>query len=512
MALNDITINKGQGGLGRPLEGTDYVSGLLFYSASLPSGFDSSNRIKSIFSVAQAEDLGITNLSVGETAAVAKAVIGGTPTAGDVIVLKYTGIDGLETYLTYTLTSADAVSATTAATGLAAAINAETFNTGFSGSSSTTSLLVTTKKGEGIFPNNGTPFSSVVTGSATLTWTQPTGSGSTVLGVASDINILHYHVSEFFRIQPKGKLFVGVYATADVGTFASITLMQNFAQGEIKQLGIYQKSASFATSQCNAIQTICTALEAVHKPLITILGAEISSTSDITTLNTSLHSLSDPNVSVTIAQDGAAIGYHLFKATGKSITNLGEVLGAVALSKVSESIAWLGKFQVSSSELDTLAFANGEFYLSLSDAAITNLDTLGFMFLRKVIDLSGSYHNRPYTCVSLTNDYAFIHSNRTIYKAIKNMRATILPSLGSQLKVNSDGTISPDSINNFKSLGSQGLDNLMRNTELSDYAVIIDPLQDVLSTGTLTITAELLPIGVADFITINVGFTTSLTQ
>ena len=61
MALNDITINKGQGGLGRPLEGTDYVSGLLFYSASLPSGFDSSNRIKSIFSVAQAEDLGITN-------------------------------------------------------------------------------------------------------------------------------------------------------------------------------------------------------------------------------------------------------------------------------------------------------------------------------------------------------------------------------------------------------------------------------------------------------------------
>ena len=512
MALNDITINKGQGGLGRPLDGTDYISGLLFYSASLPTGFSSSDRTKAVFSVAQAESLGITNLSVGETAAVAKAVIGGTPTAGDVITLKYTGIDGTETYLTYTLTSADAVSTTTAATGLAAAINAQTFNTGFSATSSTASLLVTTKSGEGVFPNSGTPFSETVTGTTTLTWTQPTGTGSTVLGVASDINILHYHVSEFFRIQPKGKLWVGVYATADVGTFNSISLMQNIAQGEIMQLSVYQKSSSFATSQCNAIQTICTALETVHKPISSvILAAEISATADITTLSTSMHSLSDPNVSVTIAQDGAAIGYHLFKATGKSITNVGEVLGAVALAKVSDSIANFGKFQVASTELDTLAFANGELYLNIADNAITNLDTLGFMFLRKVVDLSGSYHNRPYTCVSLTNDYDFIHSNRTINKAIKNMRSTILPAVGSSIKVNSDGTLSPDSINFFKSLASQGLDNLMRNAELSDYAVIIDPLQDVLSTNTLEITAQLLPLGVADFITINIGFTTSLT-
>lgn len=515
MALDNIIINKGQGGLGRPLDGTDYVSGLLFYTdATLPSGFTSSTRIKTIFSVQDAEGLGITNASLGETKAIAKAVVGGTPAAGDTVILTYTGIDGAIVYLPiYTLTSGDAVSATTAAAAIAAAVNAQTINFGFTGTNSTTSLLVTTKPGEGLFPNTGTlSFSSTVTGGTTLTWTQPTGSGSTVLGVASDIDILHYHISEFFRLQPKGKLFVDLEATADVGTFAKITALQNYAQGGINQLGIYQKSAAFATSQCNAIQGVVATLESNHKPLIVILGAEISATTDITTLTTNLHTLSDPQVSVTIAQDGANVGNHLWKATGKSITNVGEALGAVALSKVSESIAWLGKFQVAGSELDTLAFANGQLLNNLSDGVVTSLDTQGFMLLRKIVDYAGSFHNRPYTCVALTNDYAFIHINRTFYKSIKNLRATVLPAVGSPVKVNTDGTLTGDVINFFKSLAGQGLDVLLNNGELSDYSVTIDPTQNVVSTGILYITIQLLPVGVSDFITINIGFTDVITK
>lgn len=51
---NNVIFNKGQGGLGRPLAGTDYISGMLFYSATLPSGFNSSNRIKIVYSVEEA--------------------------------------------------------------------------------------------------------------------------------------------------------------------------------------------------------------------------------------------------------------------------------------------------------------------------------------------------------------------------------------------------------------------------------------------------------------------------
>lgn len=506
--LNNITINRGRSGLGRPLEGTDYYSAMLFYSgATLPVGFTTAIQI--VNSVQEAEDLGITNTHLGETAAVAKAVIGGTPAAGDTVKITYTGIDGLETVLTtYTLTSGDATSTTTAAAALAAAIVAE--NNGFSATNSTSSLLITTKGGEGIFPNSGTPYASTVAGGSTLTWTQPTGSGSTVLGVASDIDIQHYHISEFFRLQPKGKLYVGIYATADVGTFASITTMQNFANGEIKQMGVYYKSTAFATSHCNAIQSVCDALSTANKPISSVcIGGDISGTANVTAL-TNLHLLSDKNVSVTIGQDGANLGYHLFKATGKSITNVGEWLGAIALSKVSESIAWFGKFQVATTELDTIHFANGQAYLDLSDNTITNLDSYGYCFLRKVQDLNGTFHNRPYTAISSTSDYAFVYANRTIDKAVKNVRATVLPAVGSNVKVNSDGTLNPDAINYFKTLAEQGLDVLLRAQELSDYAVIIDPAQDILATSTLEITVQLLPLGVADFITVNIGFTNAL--
>lgn len=510
--LNGITINKGQGGLGRPLPGTDYVSSLLFYSgATLPTGFSSNDRTKIVFSVEEAEDLGITDTHLGETAAVAKISIGGTPAVGDTLELTYTGIDGLEIVLAeYALVSGEETTTTTAAAAYAAQINLGTLTHGFSATPSTADILLTIKGGEGIFPNTGSPVAATVTGGNTATVTQPTGSGSTVLGVASDIDILHYHISEFFRIQPKGKLFVSIQATADVGTFAKIVDVQNFAEGGINQMGIYQKSASFATSQCNAIQTQCTALEAVNKPIQVILGAEISGTANITSLSSNLHALSDPNVSVTIGQDGGNVGSHLFYATGKSITNVGEMLGAVALSKVSESIAWTGKFQVSASELDTVAFANGQLFKDVSDGAVVNLDTLGYCMLLKIQDQNGTYHNRPYTCVSLANDYAFIHPNRTIYKAIKNLRATILPAVGSPIKVNTDGTLTADVINYFKTLAQQGLNALLRNDELSNYAVIINPEQDVLSTSTLEITAQLQPIGTADFITINVGFVVSI--
>lgn len=513
MALDNININKGKSGLSRPLDGTDYISGLLVYTdATLPSGFDSSNRIKIVYSVQDAEDLGITNTHLGETKAVAKVAIGGTPAVGDTLKVTYTGIDGLETVLsTYALVTGEETTTTTAAAAYAAQINANTINTGFSATSSTANILISTKGGEGIFPNSGTPYAATVTGANTATVTQPTGSGSTVLGIASDIDIMHYHISEYFRLQPKGKLYVDLEATADFGTFAKITTLQNFAQGEIKQLAIYQKGTAFATSQCNGIQSVVTTLETNYKPISSvILSGEISGTASLATITTNLHTLSDKNVSVTIAQDGAGVGYHLFKATGKSITNVGEVLGAVSLSAVNESIAWLGKYQVASTELDTIAFANGQKYVDLSDGLITTLDSYGYLILRKIIGLTGTFHNRPYTCVSVTNDYAFIYSNRTIDKAVANMRITVLPALGSTIKVNTDGTLSVDSINYFKSLAEQGMDVLLRAGEVSNYAIVIDPTQDVLSTNTLNITAKIQPTGVADFITINVGFTTTL--
>lgn len=58
MALNSIEFNRNKSGLGAPLLNNDHISGIVFYRATKPSGFDPDN-IQKIFSLQQAEDKGI---------------------------------------------------------------------------------------------------------------------------------------------------------------------------------------------------------------------------------------------------------------------------------------------------------------------------------------------------------------------------------------------------------------------------------------------------------------------
>jgi hypothetical protein len=513
---NNIVFNKGQGGLGRPLPGTDYISGLLFYSgATLPTGFSSNDRIKVVYSVDDAVDLGITNTSLGETKSTATYLVTTKFTAGDTFKLTVATIAstspiavdaaaGTRTLCDFTALTADAVSTTTSATAIAAAINLGTATHGFTATSNTATVTITAEAGQGVFLNSGTPYVVTTTGAVAGTLTQ-----NVVAGIASDIDILYYHISEYFRIQPKGKLYVGIYALADATTFASITLMQNYAQGEIKQLGIFQKNTAFATSQCTTIQTVLTALEGNHKPLVAIYNAEISATSDVSTL-TNLRTLTAPEVSVCIGQDGAGKGFKLWKATAKSIGCLGTTLGAVSFAKVSEDIAWVGKFNMANTEFEILSFSNGELFTAVTDGNVNNIDLYGYIFLKKHIGISGSYFDDSHSCVSLTSDYAYIENNRTILKSIRSMRALLLPQLASPIKVNDDGTLAEDTISFYKTLCSRALDVMVRDGELSAFNVIIDPSQDVLSTSQLVITVELVLLGVARTITVNVGFVTAI--
>ena len=513
---NDVIFNKGQGGLGRPLLGTDYVSAMLFYSASLPSGFGSSDRIKVVYSLEEAVALGITNTSVDGTASTATYEVTDKGAAGDTMALTCAVIDsvnptpaksalGTVTLASYTQVTADAVSLTTAGDRLAAEINLGTPTHGFTASNSTGTVTITAPKNQGVFLNSGTPYVATEVGTLAGTLTQ-----NVVAGVASDIDILYYHVKEYFRIQPKGKLFIDVEATADAVIFSKVTTLQNFALGEIKQLGIYQKTSAFATGQIATLQAILDALETNHKTISSVVYMpDFSSVSDLATLS-NLKLLSGKNVSVCIGQDGDNEGFKLWKATSKSIGCMGTQLGAISLAKVNESIAWVGKFNLAATELDVLAFANGTAYTAVSDGSIVNTENFGYNFVKKYIGIVGSYFTRPNTCIAATSDYTYVYNNRTIDKAIRSLRTFLLPSLASPLVVNADGTLSEDTIGYFNSLCDRALEVMQREFELSAFSVTIDPSQDVLTDNELTIAVKLVPVGVADTITVNIGFAVSI--
>ena len=222
-----------------------------------------------------------------------------------------------------------------------------------------------------------------------------------------------------------------------------------------------------------------------------------------------MRALSAPNVSVVIGQDGANRGYKLWLSHAYSIGIVGTTLGAVAFAKVSDDIAWVAKFNVSNVEFDTLAYANGYVYSAQSDGTNDNINTLGYIALKK-FDIEGSYFNDSHTSTPVSGDYAYIENNRTYNKAIRGLRTFLLPQLASPLKVKADGTLSEDTIGYFESLCDRALAEMQRNSEISAYGVVIDPSQNVLSTSELVIGVSLVPVGVARTITVNVGFTLSI--
>ncbi len=163
--------------------------------------------------------------------------------------------------------------------------------------------------------------------------------------------------------------------------------MQNYANGTIRQVGIFKDSAAYSAGDVDLIHGVCNSLVAAHKEIIAVYAADMAAVTDISTL-ADLSTKTANLVSVVIGQDGAALGAFLYLTTGKSVTTLGATLGAISLAKVSESIAWVAKFNISDGqECDTLAFANGKLFsdATVTDGLLSALQDKRYIFLRKKI-------------------------------------------------------------------------------------------------------------------------------
>jgi hypothetical protein len=389
------------------------------------------------------------------------------------------------------------------ATAVAAVINAGTNVHGYTASAATSNVTITIPKFNGISPGT---ISTVITGAITTGITQATG------GSVSHIAVLRYHIGEYFRIIPNGSLYVHIPGSAYGTNFEEITTLRNFAEGKIRQVGImHDLSTGFATTQITKIQAQMDAAFAAYRPMVALFAPEISGTTDLSTL-VDLSGLDSEMVSVQIGQDAGGTGGWLYRANGKSISDLGAKLGVLSLSKVSDSWAWVGAYNMTDgTELNTIGFSNGTTYATAeTNNVLDQLATYGYCFLRKITDFVGTYNTQPNTATLETSDYRFLYNNRTIQKAGRVERIAMIPFQSSPIILNSDGTMTDVTIETFSGAIGQQLDVMVRAGELSNYAVTINPAQNVLSTSSVDISVALLPVGVADYITITNRFTVTL--
>ena len=391
MGLSKLSIIVGQSGLGRRAPNEDKISGLLFFSA-LPAGFASDNRVIKVFSLEEAEALGIT---------------------------------------------------------------------------------------VALYP------------------------------------IMHYHISEYFRVAPEGELWLGIYAIPGGSyTFAEISDMVIKAKGEIRQLGVYAGQLAFATSQATTIQNILDSIDGdAYKQFSVLYAANMSSVTPVSGWSAigDLRTLTARKVTVVAAQDGAGVGAALFLSESQSITTIGAALGAVSRALVMQSIGNPQEFDVSDgTELEVPALANGDLITSLTLTALGGIEDDGYLILRKYTpDIAGSFFDGAPTAVSSTNDFAWLETNRTVDKCIRGIRSKMIPALNTTLYL-TDGKLSADTVGYFEDLGNEIIAQMTSDGEISEGICLVDPVQNVLSTSKLTVAVKLVPVGIAREIVVKIGLTPKL--
>ena len=521
-AVNFALIN---GQLGQQATGTDFISGLILYGTA-PGSF-ATTATQAVFSLADAVTKGITLDYADET--LAKGIItlvrGAT---GDTIKITVTETNPVTTAnptgtTTYTLCNYTQVAGdstdTLLAVSVAAAINANSYLTatstltGYTCTSATGVLTLTARQGTGIMLNNATSLVAAIVGTATATITQQfgTGSGGATAGVYSKKAVWNYIVSEFFRANPTGKLWVNFTASV-TSNFAEIATIQTAASGQIKQLAIFNSvvatAAQLATAT-TAINTAAIAQFAVYTPLVIHYGANTKAIADYSTL-TNLQTKTNNYVVPVIMQDGGAAGAQLYINSGVSIPNVGFTLGTTSAQAVNEDIG-VGTNNITNDvEMAIPALTNGVLISAATSGLLDTLDSYRYLFATPAVNYNGVYINNDWTATISTDDYSRQSRQRVMNKAVRGIYASIYPLLKSQIQLNTDGTITEVSAQTFIGACTPALSGMKSNLEISNYAVTLNRAQNVISTGKVVIAVRIQPTVTADFIEVDMSFVAKL--
>ena len=335
------------------------------------------------------------------------------------------------------------------------------------------------------------------------------------LGITSDntaYEVDHYHISEFFRVNPNGSLWIGYFdVPGGAYTFDKVVTMQNdFAKGEIRIFGIYTPLVDFANTAVATLQAQLDLLGAANTPATGYLCQNLQNTADLSTLP-DLRTENAPDVRVIIAEDNEGTAAALATAKSYSITAMGSILGALSGASVQQSPANPENFNLLGSEMTVPGYANGQSYREVGETASGAIKDKGFTIIRDYLPgISGTYVERIPACVPSSNDYAFQENRRTVQKVQRLMVGAYQPKLNSNVLLSADGELSDFAVEALQDIGQVQIEGMQALGEISDGIVKIDPAQDILATSELVITVDVIPVGVAEFITININLVPNL--
>ena len=331
--------------------------------------------------------------------------------------------------------------------------------------------------------------------------------GITADAEAWEVKMMHYHLSEAFRLNPGISLYVGIFEPTD--KFAEIKTLQNYSDGRLRQVGIWDGNTALSSENLTTLQGVADALDKENAPLSVVYSPKCSG---INSLPTNMAQAGLNRVSVVIGQAGSGKSAELYAASqkenGPSVGIIGVVMGVLSLAKVHQAISWVGGFPTG---VSMPAFGDGTLYRDIDKATIEQLDAARYIFLTTYPGIAGSYLNDSHTMDEATSDYAYIEAVRVMDKAVRGIRTYVTPELGGNVYIDADtGKLQPYSCAHLERVASLALETMEKASEISGYSVTVDPEQDVLSTSTIDIVVKIVQAGVTRKINVKIGYAKSL--
>lgn len=340
-------------------------------------------------------------------------------------------------------------------------------------------------------------------------------------GITAQQNpVMHYHINEFFRVNPGAKLYVKGVLTSD-GTYQEVKQLQNFAEGKLRRVAVcdFKKPVSELAAAVGNLNEVAAYLRGLNIPLSTFLSVKVAK-ADMAALP-DLHTLKSENVSVVLGQDMGGYGHFLSSAT-PSVSAIGAVLGAGSKAKVHESIAWVEKQNLVSTaypktwaadaelarEMDIPGFCDGSLLSSYTPQQIQDIHDKGYLFGMKYSGQAGTYFNDSFTAAAMDDDFAYIENNTAVDKAIREINRALTPRISSPVYIDADtGHLENSAVASLEALCDDVLDQMVRDGEVSGYKVYIDPAQQILRDSKLDVVLKIVPVGTLRTITVKIGLT-----
>lgn len=334
------------------------------------------------------------------------------------------------------------------------------------------------------------------------------------LGIVSDseswtVRLMHYQLDTIFNINSGITLYVGVYVKPETHTFAEIAKIQNYADGAIRQIGIWDGTNAVTAENVALLQAKANALDLENAPVSVLYAPKVS---NYQSLPTNLAG-SAPRVSVIIGQAGSGTGAELYAETANAtnkytVSAIGIALAHLSSAAVQQSISWVKAFPAG---VSLAAFGDGTLIREVDKASIESLDAARYLFLMPIVGVTGNYWNDSHNMDSATSDYCSIELVRAMDKAVRGIRTYLAPELGGNVYIDaSTGKLQPYSCSFLETVAGKALEDMEKAGELSGYEVKVDPEQDVLSTSQIEFVIKNVSVGVVRKMNVKIGYVKSI--